>query len=278
MMVVTNTFTSRLQKIFITLGITAYVLQAAAYIEFYMSMGSQVWHVSQFTLMVADIVLLPVVLLLLFWWVTSRKTLGRERLFSAVVWTTTGLALQALIGLVYRVWLQRYIPYDGAHWYEPWAILLPSFAVLIVVITASYIARRTTLISLAAWRATAAFVVLGAFAYNSVFTLRDVLHQHVALQNSMYFAIGAFVLGSALLANYLLTTKESDSFSTRLYISTIYVMMAGFIFMIIGGVWMVIGRLGGQWTYAPIMHDVALFIGLVLYAGLLVWHKRQPVA
>jgi hypothetical protein len=277
MMVVANKLSPQLQKIFLILGVSAYIAQTVAYVWFYIGTGSRLWHLSQFTLIVADTVLLPVALALLLWWASDRATPRRGRLSTTAIWVVIGLALQALLGFIYRVEVQRYVPYDGTHWYEPWAVLMPSVVTLIVVIITAYIIGRLAHISLTVWRASGAFVVLAAFAYSGIFMLRDTLHQHVALQNSIYFAIGALVLGGVLLANYLLTTKESDSFSVRLYASTVYVMMAGFIFAILGGVWMLIGLTGATWIYATASHDVLLLVGVLAYGGLLFWHKRQQL-
>lgn len=265
----------RLQRLFIILAITAYLLQAVTYAAFYFKLGSSVWHLSQYTLLVADMILLPIVLFLALWFVMYRPKTRTERFFKVLVWTTVGLSLQMLLDLVYRVWLQRYVPYNNAHWYEPWAILLPSLVAAIVIIGGVLIINYTKRISLEACRVAGSLTVLGAYAYSSVFVFRDVLHHYVALPKAYYFGISALILGIILFVNYVLTTKEQDSFSARLYISTVYVMIGGFIFMILGGVRAILGQLGMVWVYSFAVSDVLILIGLLIYGGVLFWHKRR---
>jgi hypothetical protein len=267
----------RLQRHFIILAITAYLLQTAAYAVLYSRAGLSMWHLSQYSLWVADIILLPIVLFLIMWFAARRAATRTERLFKAFAWTTVGLALQTLLSLVYRVWLQRYLPYDGTHWYESWSILHPSVVAIVVVIGVILAARYEKRISLAAYRVAASLVVLGAYAYSGVFMFRDTLRHYVALPNAFYFGIGALALGIILFTNYLLTTKEQDSYSERLYASTVYVMIGGFIFTILGGVWTIAGQLGPTWVHASVVNDILVLTALLLYSGVLFWHKRQLV-
>lgn len=268
---------AHLQKLFIILAVAAYALQAASYLTLYFRLGSSVWQSTQYTLMVASIVLLPIVLFFVVWYTAKQMVSRRERLFKALTWATIGVTIEVLLGLLYRLWLQRYIPYDGTHWYESWITLLPSLVSIVVVLSGAIAVGHTTRISLAVYRSVAALAVLAVVAYNGVFIFRDVLHQHLTLPNALYFSIGAFALGVILLVNYLLTTKEQDSFSTRLYVSTVYVIIGGFIFTILSAVWLMAGQLGMQWVYSTIMNDALVILGLLLYGSVLFWHKRQHI-
>lgn len=281
MTVFANTFAplynNRLQRLFIILAITAYVLQSATYVAFYIKLSSSAWHLSQYTLLMVDLIVLPVLLLLLFWLVLRKAKPRTERLFKALVWTTVVLSLQMLLSMVYRVWLQRYLPYDGTHWYEPWVVLLPSLVTILVALGGTVLINRSKRISLETYRTAGSLMVLGTYAYSGVFIFRDVLHHYVALPRVFYFGIGALLLGIILFVNYVVTTKEQDSFSTRLYTSTIYAIMGGFIFMILSVVWTIAGQLGVAWMYLSVMGDLMILLGLLMYAGVLFWHKRQSV-
>lgn len=274
-----SSLTPLTQKTFISLSLVAYILQVLLWLTIVAAFYGPHLRLSQFSLMIGQSILLPIILFVVAFLLTTRSAPLLQRVTKAAIAASIGLALQMVLMQLFMRTVQLYLPYGDAQWYSPWQELLPGVVTLVLFIAATYILRYTRLLSLSTSRMAACVVVFAAFGMTALLTVHDMLRYysmvwtHGALASSVYYAIAAVIALVAAGLNYYMIPAAGRSRQGRLYVSVVYGMMAYFIISIMySGLGIAL-----RWNiHTSLIPDsgTLLVVGLVLYAVMVLWHKK----
>lgn len=274
--------TPRVQKLFILLGFASYLLQAVLLVVIAIQFYRHGLRLSQFSLMVGEAIVLPLILAGIGFVLSPRATTRLLCITKAVVVATVGMAILSLLTQVFIRYVQVFLPYGASQWYSPWQQLLPAVATIATVLFAALFLRHTKIVTLSTARVTVSVVVLAAYSVSALLTLHDMMHYysmlvfHGALPSRGYYLIAAVVFLAAVTANYFLVSDKRQPTADRLYVSTLYVMLAYFVMTIMSGVYTLIYRL----NIAPateIDSGVFMLAGLIVYGAFIVVGRKRLV-
>ena len=237
-----------IQKTFIIAGIAAYLSMAAAIVRTYMTMPGMIESISMETppIYLVDMLLFPLVLFIFAYSVFSQNTTKVSRLFKAVLVATVGVILSIASSAVFMEVFRTPLGYGAtvALWTSPWLRLIPAvFALIFMVSITVFVLKKARDIEFTASKIAhkTLIAIIGiAFVANGIATS---LSMSVDMSGNYsdgsmsfgYFIASAGIVVVPLLVLYLIASRK-QTHTTRVFVATLYMLIAMFIFVVAGGI------------------------------------------